>query len=93
MLVSALRVLAGFENFHFTYTNIHTHIRTQLECDRLGASDCDAPEVNAAAVLLMKYVLTLEVRACGLQLCTFVHVYKCMHKQHPRGSFFLLALG
>ena len=37
----------------------------QLECDRLGASDCDAPEVNAAAVLLMKYVLALEVGGVG----------------------------
>lgn len=45
---------------------VHPHIHpqfqhTQLECDRLGAPDCDAPEVNAAAVLLMKYVLALEV--------------------------------
>lgn len=34
----------------------------QLECDRLGAVDCDSADVNGAAVLLMKYVLTLEVR-------------------------------
>lgn len=48
----------------------------QLECDRLGASDCDAPEVNAAAVLLMKYVLALEVGWGG---CLWRRNHTCVH--------------
>lgn len=38
----------------------YTHPK-QLECTRLGASDCDSKEVNGGAALLMKYVLALVV--------------------------------
>lgn len=45
-------------------------IPQQLECDRLGASDCDSPEVNSGGALLMKYVLALQFSCATLSLGT-----------------------
>lgn len=34
----------------------------QLECDRLGSSDCDSEQVNKAAVRTNTFYLGIEVR-------------------------------
>ncbi|KAM3569525.1 hypothetical protein VYU27_008375, partial [Nannochloropsis oceanica] len=42
----------------------------QLECDRMGASDCNSPEVSGASVLTIKYLYTLEFASATLTVGT-----------------------
>ncbi|EKU21234.1 hypothetical protein NGA_0101300 [Nannochloropsis gaditana CCMP526] len=46
------------------------HFSFQLECDRLGASDCDSANISGTAALTMKYLYALEFASATLTIGT-----------------------